>query len=396
MTDIKVDKTEAGIEIPIGGKTSILGMDTGNVEESSEESKEEQEEHKEEEGEHKEEGEKKEEHQEEEKKEEEEQETKEYSSEEIETKLGEINEKEDADLTDEDKNFIEKYTEEPFINKIMNEYGYIPDEHQFTDDESGIADYIKTVEQRTRAQAVEDVYKSDPKIVASFRHYVNDLGGDPKRFMETMYPQRDFGTIEINEDNVEQQKTIIREHGRRTGRNAEAIEKEIDRFEEHGLLYDTSVDLQKEIAENDKHKEENLIKKQEKQREIENNEIATYWETRRESLNKRDRLELGIPIPKDKKDIFHNYRSLNADGKGNSQVSIDHANLSEEERELVDYVIFNIKNKNGNKDFLNTMVNNREVTRRTRKLKKEYKKRTENRNRNIGARHNSEGYQSWR
>jgi len=385
MEEIKIEKVEQkGIEIPDGGK-NIFGLEK-EVKVVPEEKPEEVKVEKVEEQE-------KPEPEEEVKKEEEEQE---LALDVIETKFEELKDKREEDLTDEDKSFLDKYTEEPFIDSIINEIGYKPEGKVFSDDKDGMIEYIKSLQEKAKSTAMEDVRKSEPEIVSRFKYFTEELGGDPREFLNTMYPAKDYSEIELKEEDVNAQKEIIREHGQIAKRTKENIEKEIDRLEEHGLLFDTSIDRQSELKEFSREAKENLIANQQEIQKAQAKEIEQYWDVRKDSLRKKETLELGIPIPTEKKEVFHDYRSLNADGKGHSQASIDFSSLNEDERELVDFVVFNLKNKKGNRDFLKTMANNRAVTERVRTLRGKYQKNSQERTRTTGGGSKTEGYQSWR
>lgn len=164
------------------------------------------------------------------------------------------------------------------------------------------ADVIK--ENSTPQYASEEVEKLDAFV---------KNGGDIKQYF-SIDAELDLENIDI-EDNIDNQKAVIKEFLKEKGFNSKRIEKTIAKFEDAGLLEDEAEDALEDLRDIKAKKKQQLLEDQEKSaRELEKRQ-QDYFNSVVEEIKRMDNIR-GIKIPeKDKRTLLEYIFKQDSDGR---------------------------------------------------------------------------------
>lgn len=228
---------------------------------------------------------------------------------EIKSKKTSKEEKEDTkeeEITEEDEEETEQVT--ALFDAIAEELDW-----DFNDDEKEekpktveeLVKYFKDVitEESTPEYASEDVAKLD--------EFVRNGGRLEDYFSIT--PDIDFENIDMDDEN--NQKSVLKELLARKGYSDKQISKKIERFEDAGVLEDEAKDAIEELQEIDAKEKEELLKKQRIQKQEQMERQQKFIDDVVGEIKSLDNIR-GIKIPsKDKKELLSYIFKADASGK---------------------------------------------------------------------------------
>lgn len=245
----------------------------------------------------------------------------------------EDDEDDEDDSTDSDED-----EEETIVGTIIDRLGF-----EFTDEEladiedtrDGIAKLVEVAGVKMAKQSLDRMFEESPN--AKMLYDYETTGGNAQEFMEAFYPQVDFASIKIAENDVDSQKAIIQENLRSKGFSDDRINRQLQAIEDSGNLLDESKDALADLQQ--------LQEAQKKQIEKDIQEAeAARIERDKETWNQVDTILSKdtvsvIPLPKAKQQEFKDFLTVDPatrTSKRNEKLE----NMSFEERLALDLVIF--------------------------------------------------------
>lgn len=223
---------------------------------------------------------------------------------------------EEEEIEDDGKEIPEEMPEldlKPFYNAFHQELGWeIPEDEMPENSVKGLVKYMDSlIEQASKPKYADQVSEEFDRFVAS--------GGDPKRFFETMYNQRDYAKIDAEEASDSDKKQVIREHlsTLHPEKDKPWLEKKIARFEDAGVLDDEFTDALSELRyKQDKEKKE-LVTRQEANRKAQEEARNQQLEQLQQTIYSKKDIA-GIPVTKKEMQEFFDYLAI-PDDSGKSK-----------------------------------------------------------------------------
>lgn len=273
------------------------------------------------------------------------------TDEEIQAKLDTLSAKEEKDLTDDEKKFIEKYTQEELdeINfaksKIEERYGF-KIEGEFANDEQGLADLVTKASKLNAERILTEHFNNVPLMADFYKHIFLE-----KRSFETFInknAQPSYKAIKIEEIKGDEDDTkaksitdnyrkVISMDYQSKGVSQDEVNDLISLWEDKGILFDKAK-LSYNALET-KHKafvDSQLKAEEEKIKAIEEDNKKTIAEVN-SILEKNDFGGMGIPatdLKAFKEALFKE------DVEGNTLVGLKRQALTLGQRLMIDYLVF--------------------------------------------------------
>lgn len=227
-------------------------------------------------------------------------------------------ESDDKKTKTEVENVVEKNIEEPseldneeqvvsgFFEAMAEKLGWDidEDEEKPSDVESLIEYFQKIIEEESKP-----TYSS--KEVEDLDNFVK-RGGNLRDYFQI---DAEINLDEIDMDNEDNQKTIIREFLKEKGFSTARIDKQISKYEDAGLLEDEAQDALEDLKEIKQQKKEQLLQEQKKAYEQYRQQQQAFYENVVDEIKGLKNIR-GIAIPeKDKKDLIDYIFKPDSDGK---------------------------------------------------------------------------------
>lgn len=269
----------------------------------------------------------------EEKKEEEEEE--ELSDEEIKKKLNEIEEKDEKDLSDEDKQFLEEHKLVETRQIVAQQLG-IEEYSQFEDTEQGIAQMAEVASQNMAVEIVKDHFSKDP-LAARFYDHVFQKGLSAESFvLDPEVVPRDYNKLDL--DTEDDQKKAVEIALERKGLDKEDIADLISTAEAAGTLSEKAKNAVKKMTAEDKEKAQKQAKLEEEQK-VENANRARKEQEEVVKTLSSGRL-LNLPLPKAEAQKLYKF-IYSQDEQGVPLPTVTMNNASLDKKLLINYILMN-------------------------------------------------------
>lgn len=292
--------------------------------------------------------------------------------------LQDVQDQEEEEPDTENEEEDEEETEEEaatrsLVTDIREAYGFEElQERDYPDTEEGLRALSRDAAEVMAGKSLDQLFKQFPHVQTFLEFRQN--GGDPDEYFQTMYPQNDYGEMEVDEGNISQQRRLVEEDLRVRGLSEEQIQNRVDRYEAHGILEDEAKDALDALRSHQQDEQERLIKEQEEKAEARKEEIQKFWTGFRKRLNETSQVG-GIPIPESEKDDLFEFLSKPATEQGHSQRDLfvmgqGEESISDEGRLLVDYIIYNLK-KHGI-EGLGGIINRQASTKNAKTLRERF------------------------
>lgn len=224
---------------------------------------------------------------------------------------------------------VDEITDKLNIDNIINIVGVeITDNEgnkvEFENTPQGIKSYIDSVIETKREEhfemAMESLYQRYP-IVEDFINYYVANGGDYRGFGQDI----DYSAIEIKEDNVEQQKNIIRHAWSVTNRPGD-VDGYIAYLESASQLYSVATSELENLVKADDEKKKQIAEEAARVQSEQDTQIKEYWQKTHDTIidGKLGNYKIpdtiivnknGTKVSKTKEDFFNYLYRTDKDGK---------------------------------------------------------------------------------
>lgn len=270
----------------------------------------------------------------------------------------------DQEEDSEDPGEDEEEDAEParVVDTIAQTLGYEFDEEELAeleDNEEGIAKLTDMAAQHRFSDLMEGFMEEHPLTRQVFEY--EKSGGDPNEFRQTFFPETDYTQVELSEDDISQQKQIVRESLRESGMQDSRINRVITTLEDSGELYEESQDALSQLRENQKEQKQQLVEQQKQQEQKQIEQAKQAWQQVQGIIEEKSEIA-GIPLPKAQKDKFTRFLT-DVDEDGLTPRNRKAQELSLEEAVAIDLIMFY------GFDGLEKMMSNRMKTSSTKTLR---------------------------
>lgn len=207
----------------------------------------------------------------------------------------------------------------------------------FEDTPEGFVNLANAIAAETYQKEIQNFFTTYPVVADLVRHLHN--GGDVKDFMNVMSSNKDYTKLEIKPEDTLGKKEVIKDYLTKVAKNpADMVEYIMKAMEASGDIdarFESSLIGLKEwqLAE-EAAKARDLQNKQEEY----NRKVKEHWDGINAIIKKGTLGEFTLP-DKDK-DAFYKFIALKADNDGNTAATIKFNSLSQEQKLMLDYLIY--------------------------------------------------------
>lgn len=197
----------------------------------------------------------------------------------------------------------------PFYNLFHEKLGWEVDENDMPENSvEGLIEYMNNiVENASKPQYANELSEKFDKFLAN--------GGDPQKFINTMFKPQDYSTFEIKSD--EDKKAVLKEHLTRTNpdKGKDWIDRKVSRYEDSGVLDEEAEDALEVLKQWDSEEKETIVAKQEaaKLKEVEDYK-AQIENLKTTLLNKKEIAKIPV-TQREMQDFFTFLAVPEKDGK---------------------------------------------------------------------------------
>lgn len=240
------------------------------------------------------------------------------------------------DIVDADKDKTTNTEEEeiPLVKELATQLGY-EFEEEFEDTPEGIGQLVRKGAEKMAEQFIDDYFEQQP-VAKNLYEYLA-AGGDPDKFIKTVFPEIDYNKIELTDDE-RQQEQIVSAELRLKGYSNEDIQAEIEDFKTGGILENKAKRALGTLKKHQETERANLIKRQEEDNQKAFEEAENFWNGINQTITKSTQFK-GFKIPEVDKSKFFDYLSKPVkDGKSQRDLSVEQADV--ETRLAIDYLLY--------------------------------------------------------
>ena len=228
-------------------------------------------------------------------------------------------------------------------------------------EEDSIDTILYGVGEASRRMAEEQLnatFASHPELKL-FKDYL-DAGGEPNNFFKERFPDFDYTSFSLKEDDESSQMRIVKDGLKQSGFADSDIDAMIKTYSNNGILYQQAQSYLKVLSAKQQEQRDTMLEKQKERQQKEIEEAEQVWETVKNTINSKNDFK-GIPLPVTKKQAFIDYLEKPVKD-GRTQRDIDYGELKMEDHLLIDWLIFNKFN-------ISTFVKNVATTEKAKSLK---------------------------
>jgi len=208
-------------------------------------------------------------------------------------------ETEEVDETESVKSFYK------LINDELGLEGDV-DEEYLNAGISGIASYLKDIAASTIEQELDGIKEMGDGLMGDLYDYLKN-GGKPEKFIKTFLQSPDYSDLTIEgEDNIINQKFVIKSLLEREGYDDEDIKDKIEGYEAAGITEKEAKIAKKKLGKLDEQSKQNLIKDQEQAMAEHKKRVENYWADVVHTIKTSSEIG-GLPLNEAKKPDFIKY-----------------------------------------------------------------------------------------
>jgi len=254
--------------------------------------------------------------------------------------------------------------EESIINELQAKLGYEL-EGEFDESIDGLLDFTKATADKIAQEQMQNVFSAFPDVQEYLNYRAN--GGDPKQYFQAAAPERDFSAMEVRDGDVVTQKQIVGAYLEGQGFDQSEIKETLEDYEDAGILERHAKKALTRLQTKQAQDKKLLIERQQQEAQAQAQENEKMW-TEINSLVQQGSLK-GLTVPERDKKRFFDWMASPIDQQGNSQRSVDRANLDQETLLALEYIVY--------KGFdLSKLVANNNTTQKARSLRSKLSKGT--------------------
>ena len=226
-------------------------------------------------------------------------------------------------------------------------------------------DFTKATADKIAQEQMQNVFSAFPDVQEYLNYRAN--GGDPKQYFQTAAPERDFSAMEVSEGDVVTQKQIVGAYLEGQGFDQSEIKETLEDYEDAGILERHAKKALTRLQTKQAQDKKSLIERQQQEAQAQAQENEKMW-TEINGLVQQGSLK-GLTVPERDKKRFFDWMASPIDQQGNSQRSVDRANLDQETLLALEYIVY--------KGFdLSKLIANNNTTQQARSLRSKLSKGT--------------------
>ena len=270
--------------------------------------------------------------------------------------------KETPKSIEEDAEETSEKEDDSIVSQVLSTLGYEVDD-AYEDTTEGLVALTKDVGTQIADETLDKLFEQYPLVGKHLEYVMN--GGDSQQFMAANDPRQDYSKIEIKENDIMSQKSVLSEYFRLKGHDKEFIDELLEDYEDSGKLQTKADSALKALAQAQAQHKEQMLEDQRKQQQNYVAEQQKFWDGVYDTIDKSKEFK-GISIPEREKSKFFDYLSKPVTKEGYTQRDLDHNGSEMDVKLAIDYLMFKGFN-------LDKIINKKARTKSTRALKDKIK-----------------------
>lgn len=224
------------------------------------------------------------------------------------------------------------------VDDIISQFDLPEDQREGLEDTwDGVVEATKRAADVQTQRQVEGLMKQYPDVGQYLNYRLN--GGDPQKYQEEVLRAPSYEDMEISEDDVSTQETLVRQRLQSEGLDDSQISEEIEDLKSAGLLKKQAERSKGVLAKKQKEKQEQLIKEQERQKQEQLEQARKEQEEYKNLIQNSSELG-GLRIPETKKDDFTSFMFDPVNEEGVTQADQAWSQMSKEDRTALEYLVY--------------------------------------------------------
>lgn len=252
----------------------------------------------------------------------------------------------EGDDTTQDSNTSDTEEDIPLVKELSQKLGF-EFEEEFEDSIDGVAELTRKAAERLAEQELDSIFNEYPEV-KNLLEYIS-MGGDTSKYISTVFPEIDYNTVELTDDE-KQQEALVRQELMLKGYSQEDIQAEIEDYKSGGILENKAKRALTSLKKNQVAEKQNILQQQKAEYEAQQREIETFWNGVNDTISKASQFK-GLNVPESDKKAFFDYLSKPVkENKSQRDLDVEAADM--ETRLAIDYLLmkkFNLSNLITNK-----------------------------------------------
>ena len=270
----------------------------------------------------------------------------------------------DAALEGQDKEVSsDKGEESTVVKEVLDSLGF-EGEYDYEDTPEGLKTLTLDVANKLAEEQLDNILETFPLVQRHLEYVMN--GGESENFMKANDPQSDYGKLELTEKDIPMQRVVLRNYFKAKGHEDAMVNELLEDYEDSGKLFAKAELAKTQLSEAQTKQRLSMLEEQKKSNIKAQEEEKQFWSGIQKTIQETDELA-GISIPNREKNKFFKYISAPVNKQGQTQSMVDKSNNTNEQKLLMDYLMFKGLN-------LKEIIATKAKSQNTRSLKDRIKK----------------------
>lgn len=249
--------------------------------------------------------------------------------EEIEEGLEKVNEENEQEESSETK-------DKSVVGEVLESLGF-EGEYEYEDTPEGLKTLTLDVANKLAEEQLDGIMENFPLVQRHLEYVMN--GGQSQDFMKANDPQSDYSKVQLSENDTPMQRVVLSNYFKAKGHDDNMIKELIEDYEDSGKLFAKAELAKGALATAQGKQREYMLEQQKEQNAKTREEEKQFWTGIHKTIQEKDELA-GITIPNREKNKFFKYISSPVNRNGHTQSMVDREKASQEQRLLMDYLMF--------------------------------------------------------
>ena len=244
--------------------------------------------------------------------------------------------KEEPEDIVEEKEEVESSEDDTIVSEIITKLGFETEE-EYEDTSEGLLKLTQDMGAKLAEDQLDNLFEKFPLIQKHLEYVLN--GGDSQNFMQAYDPQLDYSKMEVSENDVQVQKSVLGEYFKLKGHDKEFIDELLEDYQDSGKLLNKAKAAKDALTKMQTQQRADLTAKQAEQRKQQEKQQKEFWNGIRKTIDDSEEFS-GIVVPKREKSKFYDYISSPINKNGQTQRDLDHSEASMDVKLAIDYLMF--------------------------------------------------------
>lgn len=243
----------------------------------------------------------------------------------------------DAALEEQDKEVSsDKGEESTIVKEVLDSLGF-EGEYDYEDTPEGLKTLTLDVANKLAEEQLDNILETFPLVQRHLEYVMN--GGESEDFMRANDPQSDYGKLELTEKDIPMQRVVLRNYFKAKGHEDAMVNELLEDYEDSGKLFAKAELAKTQLSKAQAKQRLSMLEEQKKSNIKSQEEEKQFWRGIQKTIQETDELA-GISIPNREKNKFFKYISAPVNRQGQTQSMVDKSNNTNEQKLLMDYLMF--------------------------------------------------------